>query len=198
MAAGAVDAQEIRDIVADIVADDQRAGEVIGRMRALLRKTESSAALLDVNDIVAEVAGLVRGEMILQNVALILDLSPEPRFVRGDRIQLQQVLLNLVVNALDAMKDRSTGSRRVVVHTTAAKGGDVHVAVDDFGAGVPAEKLDQIFEPFVTTKPHGMGLGLAICRSIIQRHGGRIGTTNNAGGGATFWFSLPLAGEVKP
>jgi C4-dicarboxylate-specific signal transduction histidine kinase len=191
------DLQEIRDILSDIAADDQRAGEVIRRMRALLRKGESDPTTLDVNALVVDVVGLVRGEMILQNVSLGLDLSPDRRWVHGDRIQLQQVLLNLMMNALDAMKDTTGGSRRVVVHTSATNGHAVKVAVEDFGTGVAAEKPEDLFEPFVTTKPHGMGLGLAICRSIIQAHGGRIGSTNNPDRGATFWFTLPGAEEAR-
>jgi signal transduction histidine kinase len=197
LAAGGADVEMIKEILADIAADDQRAGEVIRRMRALLRKGESDPTILDVNDIVTEVVGLIHGEMILQNVTLGLDLSPQPRLVHGDRIQLQQVLLNLMMNALDAMRDTSGSARRMTVHTAATNGRAVEVSVEDSGAGVPADKLEGIFEPFVTTKSHGMGLGLAICRSIIQAHGGRIGSKSNAGGGATFWFTLPAATEAK-
>jgi signal transduction histidine kinase len=189
---------EIRDILADIAADDQRAGEVIRRMRTLLRKGEFNPTELDVNDMVDEVVGLVRGEMILQNVSLTLELSPRLCPVHGDRVQLQQVLLNLMVNALDAMKEASGGNRRVVVRSAASGADSVEVSVEDSGVGVPADKLERIFEPFVTTKAHGMGLGLAICRSIIQAHGGRIGSSNNSGRGATFWFTLPAPEESKP
>lgn len=196
--AGGVDAAEMKDILADIASDDQRAGEVIRRMRALLRKGESSPSDVDVNEMVGEVVGLVRGEMILQDVSLVLELDSEPQLVHGDRVQLQQVLLNLMVNALDAMKEASGGNRRLVVRTEAAEPRSVRVSVQDGGVGVPSDRLEQVFEPFVTTKPHGMGLGLAICRSIIQAHGGRIGSTNNADRGATFWFTLPALEEAKP
>jgi len=187
---------EIREILADIAADDLRAGEVIRRMRTLLRKGESYPTVLDMNDIVAEVLGLVRGEMILHNVSLSLELSSDPLLTHGDRIQLQQVLLNLVVNALDAMKETSGRSRRLVVRTQAA-GRSGEVSVQDSGAGVPADKLEQVFEPFVTTKPHGLGLGLSICRSIIQAHGGHIGCRNDPNRGATFWFTLPAGEDLK-
>lgn len=197
MAAGPVDGEEIREILADIAADDQRAGEVIRRMRSLLRKSESDVTLLDVNDLVVEVAGLVRSEMILQNVSLDLALSPARHLVHGDRVQLQQVLLNLMMNALDAMKTAAGSNRRVQVRTGADDARVLRVWVEDGGAGVPADKLDQVFEPFVTTKPHGMGLGLAICRSIIQAHGGKIGFANNPERGATFWFTLPTAEETR-
>jgi signal transduction histidine kinase len=189
---------EIQEILADIAADDRRAGEVIRRMRALLRKGEYTPAEIEVNDLVDEVIGLIRGEMILQNVSLVLELSPKRLLVHGDRVQLQQVLLNLMVNALDAMKDISGGTRRVVVHTAMLAGErSVEVSVRDSGIGVPDDVPERIFEPLFTTKPHGLGLGLAICRSIIQAHGGRIGSRNNAERGATFWFTLPALEEAR-
>ena len=188
--------EEIREILADIAADDLRAGEVIRRMRTLLRKGDSYPTVLDMNDLVAEVLGLVRGEMILHNVSLSLELSSDPLLTHGDRIQLQQVLLNLVVNALDAMKETSGRSRRLVVRTQSA-GRSAEVSVQDSGAGVPADKLEQVFEPFITTKPHGLGLGLSICRSIIQAHGGHIGCRNAPSRGAIFWFTLPSGEDQK-
>ena len=190
------DWEEINEILADIAADDLRAGEVIRRMRTLLRKGESYVTILDVNDLVAEVLGLVRGEMILHNISLSLELSPQPLLAHGDRIQLQQVLLNLVMNALDAMKETYVRGRKLVVCTKAA-GPSHEVSVQDSGVGVPTDKLDEIFEPFVTTKPHGLGLGLSICRSIIQAHGGHIGCRNNPNRGATFWFTLPTDEDLK-
>jgi signal transduction histidine kinase len=198
LATGDGQVEEIQDILADIAADDQRAGEVIRRMRTLLRKEDPNPTEVDVNELVDEVVGLVGGEMILQNVSLALDLSSRVGRVHGDRVQLQQVLLNLIVNALDAMKEVEGGGRRVLVRTVAAGPRSVEVSVQDTGAGIAADKLDQIFEPFVTTKPHGMGLGLSICRSIIQAHGGRIGSKTNADRGTTFWFTLPTLDEAKP
>lgn len=191
--------EEIQEILSDIAADDQRAGEVIRRMRDLLRKGESHPSPIDLNGLVDEVVGIVHGEMILQNVSLELELSPRPLRVQGDRVQLQQVLLNLIVNALDAMKESAGGSRRVVVRTQAIDTGRLaEVAVQDSGPGIPTDRIDQIFEPFYTTKTKGLGLGLAICRSIIQSHGGRIGSRNNADRGATFWFTLPAMEERQP
>jgi C4-dicarboxylate-specific signal transduction histidine kinase len=187
---------EIGEILADIAADDLRAGEVIRRMRTLLRKGESYPTVLDMNDLVAEVLGLVRGEMILHNISLSLELSSDPLLTHGDRIQLQQVLLNLVVNALDAMKETSGRSRKLIVRTRAA-GRSGELSVQDSGAGVPADKLQAVFEPFVTTKPHGLGLGLSICRSIIQAHGGHIGCRNDPNRGAIFWFTLPSGEDLK-
>ncbi|UCE03689.1 MAG: hypothetical protein JSW67_05755 [Candidatus Latescibacterota bacterium] len=191
LATGNTNGDEIREILADIVADDQRAGEVIRRMRTLLRRGESEPTILDVNDLAVEVVGLVRSELILQNVDPVLDLSPTPLRVHGDRVQLQQVLLNLVINALDAMKETSNGDRKLRVRTAAMDDRLVRVSVEDTGVGLPADSIDRVFERFVTTKPHGIGLGLAICSSIIQAHGGRVGAENNADRGATFWFNLP-------
>jgi signal transduction histidine kinase len=198
LASGDGDLTEIREILDDIASDDRRAGEVIRRMRSLLRKEEFHPSELDVNDLVDEVVGIVRAEMILQNVSLALELSPQLRRVQGDRVQLQQVLLNLVVNALDAMKEAVGGNRRLVIRTAAASGlRSVEISVQDSGVGMPLDKLEKIWDPFVTTKPHGMGLGLAICRSIVQAHGGRIGSRNNPDRGATFWVTLPALEEVK-
>jgi len=190
------DLGEIREILADIAADDLRAGEVIRRMRTLLRKGESYPSVLDMNDLVAEVLGLVRGEMILHNVSLSLELSSDPLLTHGDRIQLQQVLLNLIVNALDAMKETSGRSRKLVIRSR-ANGRTSEVSVQNSGAGVPADKLEHIFEPFVTTKAHGLGLGLSICRSIIQAHGGHIGCRNDPNRGVIFWFTLPAGDDLK-
>jgi signal transduction histidine kinase len=197
LANGTTDMEEIREILDDIATADQHAGEVIRRMRALLRKGGSEPAVLDVNGLVNEVVGLVRGELILQNVELALDLSPGLPRVHGDRVQLQQVLLNLVVNAVDAMKEVSTGSRRLVVRTSSSNGRVLDVAVEDSGVGVPPEAHPRIFEPFFTSKAHGLGLGLSICRSIVQAHGGRIRFENNAGRGVTFSFTLPGVEEVQ-
>jgi signal transduction histidine kinase len=153
---------------------------------------------LNVNDVVHEVVGLVRGEMLLQNVSLGLELAMDLPLVHGDRIQLQQALLNLMINALDAMKEMPGGVGRVVVRTARTDGRSVRVSVEDSGVGVSPDKLAHLFEPFVTTKPHGMGLGLSICRSIIQAHGGHIGGEGNAERGATFWFTLPAAEGGRP
>lgn len=191
LARGEANPEEMREILADIAADDQRAGEVIRRMRTLLRKGEPSQTTLGVNDLVHDVVGLVRGEALLQNVALGLELGTDLPLVHGDRIQLQQALLNMMVNALDAIKETTGGARRIVVRTAAAEGPAVRVSVEDSGTGLPADRGAQLFEPFVTTKTHGMGLGLAICRSIIEAHGGQIGGRSNPDRGATFWFTLP-------
>jgi len=191
LAAGNANGGEIAEILADIAADDQRAGEVIRRMRGLLRKEESEPITLDVNNLVVEVTALLHGEMILQNVSLTLDLSPIPLWVHGVRVQLQQVLLNMIMNAMDAMKDGGSGERKLKIGTSRSEGRFVRIVVADSGVGIPAESIERIFDRFVTTKPHGMGLGLAICRSIVESHGGRVGVENNPDRGVTFRVDLP-------
>jgi PAS domain S-box-containing protein len=191
LAAGKPDLDELREILNDIVADDERAGGIIGRLRALLRKEQPELMPVDPNSLVVEVAGLVRSDTIIRNVPLTLDLGPDLPQVRGDRVQLQQVVLNLILNAIDAMKGSTGSDRRLVVRT---ESGDrvVRVAVRDSGAGIPADQLERIFEPFFTTKAEGLGMGLAIARSIVRSHGGRLWAENNAGGGATFTLALPI------
>jgi two-component system sensor kinase FixL len=137
-----------------------------------------------------EVAGLVRSDTIIKNISLTLDLAPDLPQVRGDRVQLQQVVLNLMLNAIDAMKGTAGSDRRLVARTENGEG-VVRVAVQDSGTGIPADQLEHIFEPFFTTKADGMGMGLAIARSILRSHGGRLWAENNPTGGATFTLALP-------
>jgi PAS domain S-box-containing protein len=190
LAAGIPDLEELREILNDIVADDERAGGIIGRLRALLKKEQLELQPLDLNSLVIEVAGLVRSDTIIKNVSLTLDLTPDVPRVWGDRVQLQQVLLNLMMNAIDAMKGTPGSGRRLLVRTESSEG-MVRVAVRDSGTGIPAAQLEQIFEPFYTTKADGMGMGLAIARSIVRSHSGRLLAENNPGGGATFTLALP-------
>jgi len=199
LASGGENSGEIAGILADIVADDQRAGEVIRRMRELLRKGTYNPTELDLNQMLEEILGLVHGEMILHEISLALQLSPAQPFVHGDRVQLQQVVLNLVMNAMDAMKDTPAGSRRLMIGTAVDGGGrSVEVTVCDNGSGLGGEPSEQLFQPFYTTKPHGLGLGLAICRSIVLAHGGSIGFRENTGAGVTFWLTLPVIEETQP
>jgi two-component system sensor kinase FixL len=171
------------------MGDARRAGEVIQRLRSLLRKEETRFLPLDVNDVIREIAALVHTDGILRDLAIDLDLTPDLPPVRGDRVQLQQVLLNLVFNAMDAVEPHGEG-RRIVLRTLQAEGA-VHVAVRDRGPGIPAEAFPRLFEAFYTTKPSGMGMGLPISRSIVEAHGGRIWAENNPDRGATFSFTLP-------
>jgi signal transduction histidine kinase len=189
----AADPAEMREILADIVEEDKRAGEVIRRLRDLLRKGAPEYAPLDLNILAAEVVGLVASDATIRNVPIRLDLAEEPARVRGDRVQIQQVVLNLLLNAMDALADVPPGRRMVLVTTAVASGEGVVLAVRDTGPGVRLADPERLFEPFYSTKPAGMGMGLSIARSIVAAHGGRIWARDNAGPGATFTFSLPLA-----
>ena len=190
------DLQEVRVILADIRKDDQRAGEVIDRMRALLKRRESHWSELDLNAVTEEVAGLLRFDAEARRVKLTLELSRSVPGVRGDRVQLQQVLLNLILNAMDAMNGCEAGRRCVAVRVRPREEA-VEVAVSDSGHGILTDNVKRLFEPFFTTKTSGMGLGLAISRTIIEAHGGRLWAENNPEGGATFRFTLPVAGSVE-
>jgi len=196
------DLDEIRGILADIVEDDKRAGEVIERLRELLRKGDAQTVVLDANALVRDVVRLVSSDALIRGTRLEVALRAMPSTVRGDRIQLQQVILNLVVNAMEAMADTS-GELRVVVIETAliesvvAEGRMVSVSVQDAGTGLDRDLQELMFEPFYTTKKTGMGMGLSISRSIVEAHGGRIWGKNNAGPGATFSFTLPYAGAEQ-
>jgi PAS domain S-box-containing protein len=189
MAQAAPPLDEIREILQDVVGDARRAGEVIQHLRGLLRKEEARFLPLDVNPVIREIAALVHTDTILRNVVIDLDLSPELPRVHGDRVQLQQVLLNLVLNGMEAMGPNGE-ERRIVIQTRQGDGA-VCVAVRDNGLGIPEDKLPRVFETFYTTKSAGMGMGLAISRSIVETHGGKIRAENNPDRGATFSFTLP-------
>lgn len=183
------DLAEIRDILGDIVEDDKRAGEVIRRLRGFLKKSSLELLPLDIGELVSQVARLVSSDAIIRNVAIRLELAPGLPPVCGDRVQLQQVILNLLMNGLDAMRD--SDERALVLRTFAADPATVVVAVEDTGVGIDEADLDHVFHAFYTTKPDGLGMGLAIARSIVEAHGGCLGARNNPGGGATFSFTLP-------
>jgi signal transduction histidine kinase len=185
------DIEEIREILTDIVEDDKRAGEVIYRLRGFLKKSDLQLATLDVGELVSQVARLVTSDAIIRNVAIRLELSAELPPVCGDRVQLQQVVLNLLMNALDAMRESGAGERAIVLRTSAVGPDGVAVEVEDSGVGIEGADLDHVFHAFYTTKPEGLGMGLAIARSIVEAHGGRLTARNNPAGGATFSFTLP-------
>jgi len=189
------DLDEVRAILADIRSDNQRAGTVIDRMRSLLKRHEIERNLLDLKLLAGEVITLMSSEAVTRKVRLALKPVSSLPPVRGDRVHLQQVLLNLLLNAMDAMNDSAPDGRRITVSVQDA-GTQVEVAVSDTGHGIPADKLAHVFEPFFSTKPNGLGMGLAICRSIIEAHRGSIRAKNNEAGGATFTITLPaLAGD---
>jgi PAS domain S-box-containing protein len=181
----------VSEILDDIVTDDLRAGEVITRLRALLKKGEASFQPLDLNDVTTEVLGLARSELIERHVTVSTRLALGLPGILGDRVQLQQVMLNLLLNACEAMGTRTSIERRLTVSTALDGDGLLLAAIADRGSGIPPDAIDRLFEPFFTTKPHGLGLGLSICRSIIAAHGGRLWADNNTDGGATFTVALP-------
>ncbi|MBI1847428.1 MAG: GAF domain-containing protein, partial [Candidatus Rokubacteria bacterium] len=186
LASEAVNLEEVREILADIVADDKRAAEVIRRLRQLLRKGDLEYVPLDLNELVAEVAQLVRNDAIIRNVSMSLELAAGLPRVLGDRVQLQQVVLNLVLNGLEAMRESPARDRRLVIRTLGDGAAVAAVAVQDSGPGISEKDADRIFEPLYTTKAAGIGMGLAIARTIVDAHGGRLEAANNADGGATF------------
>ena len=186
------DLAEVRNALTDIVDDDKRAGEVIHRLREFLRKGDAKLVSLDVNVLIQEVTRLLSSDALMRNVTLTLDLDPELPTVTGDRVQLQQTVLNLLLNAMEAMSESARGERPLVVRTARPDARTVRVSVQDAGPGLRAGSEALVFEPFYTTKPAGMGMGLAIAHSIIDAHGGDIWVTNNTTRGATFHFTLPV------
>jgi signal transduction histidine kinase len=193
---GAASLGELQAILDDIIADDERASEVIDRLRGLLKRGPLERAPLDLNEITREVARLVRGDAVARGVAIRLDLAPGLPLVRGDRVELQQVLLNLILNGLDAMRETSSEERVLVLQTVPEGAAGVRVIVRDTGSGIDPGRLDRVFDAFHTTKPQGLGMGLAIARSIVEAHGGRLKAQNNPGRGATFTFAV--TGGARP
>ncbi len=190
------DLDEIGAILADIRSDDERAGQVIDRMRGLLKRQTLDRRRLALGEVVAEVAALVRVDAATRQVKVDLEVPGDLPPVQGDRVHLQQVLLNLILNGMDALNGAAATDRRVSVAVRRDGGQTVEIAVSDTGPGIPAEALAQVFTPFFTTKPTGMGMGLAISRSIVEAHGGRIWAANTDGGGTAFRFTLPIAKEA--
>jgi PAS domain S-box-containing protein len=186
-----VDLGEVREILDDIVEQNKRAGEVIHRLRTLLRKGEVNHEALSVDEVVNEVLKLARSDLINHGVSVEAQLEAGLPRVLGDRIQLQQVLLNLVMNACDCLDRMPSGERRLVVRTARQDPNRVRVTVRDSGSGIPAGFAERIFEPFFTTKGTGMGLGLAVCRTIVTSHACEIWATNNDDVGASFHFTIP-------
>jgi signal transduction histidine kinase len=180
---------EVRKILADIRKDDLRASEVVRRIRELLRTRALEREPLDLNEVASGVLDLLRADAARRGVALEVDLAPGLPAVPGDRVYLQQVLLNLFLNAMEAMAETPAPHRRLSVRTARNASG-VEVSVTDAGPGVPPERLPRLFESFFTTKKDGMGLGLSIARSIVEAHGGRIWAETRAEG-ATFRFTVP-------
>jgi signal transduction histidine kinase len=191
-----LDLDLIGAILADIRKSDQRAGDVITHLRDLLRKNDRESEVVDINDVITLALDVLAPEASSRSVTLTAILDPHPLPARVNPVHLQQVLLNLVLNAMDATADRSPDGRRVAIRTTVVNSAKIKIAIEDSGTGIPSDKLQQIFEPFFTTKEKGTGLGLAIARTIIERSGGQISADNRPNGGAVFRFSLPLVKEL--
>jgi two-component system, LuxR family, sensor kinase FixL len=196
MAADPIDLAEVREILNDIVQDDYRASEVIRRIRAVVKKGELEVVPLDLAAVVRDAVHLLRSDAIVRGTRVTLDLASDLPQVHADKVQLQQVMLNLLLNAFDAMNDIPPVDRAVHVSLTAAEHHSVCLAVSDRGHGLTSDKLDKIFKPFVTSKPQGLGLGLSISRTIIDMHRGRLWAETNSDRGATFYVTLP-AGEAN-
>ena len=169
---------------------------MIRRLRLLLKKGDLEYLSLDLNDVVTEVARLVMSDAAIRNVSMRLEAAPGLPRVRGDRVQLQQVVLNLVLNGLDAMREPGTGDQSLIIRTFVDGAAVVGAAVQDAGPGIDEKDADHIFEPLYTTKAEGIGMGLAIARTIVDAHGGRLTAENNKDGGATFQFTLPVEKAV--
>jgi C4-dicarboxylate-specific signal transduction histidine kinase len=185
---------EVRAILGDIVDDDRRASDVIQRLRELLRKGQLDMTRVNLTAAIRDVADLVASEAIIRNVSLSVEFEQEPLHVRGDRVQLQQIVLNLVQNAMEAMAEGNSPTRRVAIRCAKWKQQQVIVTVRDSGPGLKPGTEHSVFEPFYTTKRNGMGMGLSIVRSIVEAHGGLIEASNDAGGrGAVFELVLPAA-----
>jgi PAS domain S-box-containing protein len=182
---------EARRSVEDMISDARRASEVIHRIRALSKKTDAEKVPLDINDVIREGSRLVQREAITHGASLRLELAPELPSILGDRVQLQQVIINLVINAIQAMASVTDRPRTLLIRSQKSEDGRVLVAVRDSGTGIEAKSVNKLFKAFFTTKPSGMGMGLSICRTIIEAHSGQVSAANNSGPGATFQLILP-------
>jgi signal transduction histidine kinase len=180
----------IRTILQNVVQDDKRAAGVITSLRSLVKKEEREKEVLSIHEVLEDVLNLFRSEAIIRHVEIKIDFESSLPSVYGDRIQLQQVVLNLITNAVEVVAELSHDRRSIILRTQATDQG-VQVAVRDFGTGIDPSRLDDIWEPFFTTKKAGLGMGLSICRSIIRAHEGRIWAENNPDWGTTFAFEIP-------
>jgi C4-dicarboxylate-specific signal transduction histidine kinase len=184
--------EEVRQTLGWIVNDGVRAGDVVGRIRDLIKKAPPRREVMEINEAVLEVIALTRGEVVKNGVSVRAQLAEGLPLIQADRVQLQQVMLNLIVNAVEAMSGVGEGARELLISTGRNGSNGVLVSVRDSGPGLDPASLEHLFDAFYTTKSSGMGMGLSICRSIIEAHGGRIWAGANEPRGAVFQFSLPL------
>jgi C4-dicarboxylate-specific signal transduction histidine kinase len=187
-----VDHAELRETIQDIIKDDDRASALIQHLRSLFKSDDKEWSVLNVNQTVQDALKIIKSALSQKNIELSLYLSEAPLFVRGNAIQLQQLILNLVLNASEAMRENDSHKKLEVI-TLNDSAGDAIISITDSGPGVPEEIRNHIFDPFFTTKTQGLGLGLSICRSIVVAHGGRINATNGQNRGTTFSIALPIA-----
>jgi PAS domain S-box-containing protein len=185
------DLDEVRQVLASIVKDGNRAAEVVGRIRALIKRAPARNERLEINEAVLDIVALTHGEAVKNGVAVQTELADGLPPIQGDRVELQQVILNLIVNAIEAMGSVSDRARELVISTGPAESGGVLVSVRDSGPGLAPSDLDRLFKAFYTTKPSGLGLGLSICRTIIEARGGRLWASANLPRGANFEFTVP-------
>ena len=185
------DLEEVRHALGQIIRDGGLAAEIVGRIQTLVRKAPQGKGRFDLNEAVSDIIALIRSEVLSRGITLQTDLCEPLPAVSGDRVQLQQVILNLIMNAVEAMSSTDEGSRVLRISTEMDAAGGMLVSVGDFGPGLDLQSTDRLFEAFYTTKPDGMGIGLAICRSIVEAHGGRLWATANEPRGPVLQFTLP-------
>jgi signal transduction histidine kinase len=189
------DLAEAREAATEIVKESRRAADIMTRIRSLFKKEAVTRSVLDINEVITDTVPLMRDEVYRHSISMRTELDPELPRISADRVQLQQVFMNLMLNAIEAMKE--TGGE-LTIKSQLANDGQLVISVSDTGIGLPADKAGQIFEAFFTTKPQGTGMGLAITRSIIEAHGGRLWATPNSGRGATFLFAVPAEVASQP
>jgi C4-dicarboxylate-specific signal transduction histidine kinase len=190
------DLEEAREAAMRIVKDGTRAAEIISRIRLLFKKGTPQRELVDVNEVVREMIVLLHSETMRYATSVRTELAADLPRVMGDRVQLQQVFMNLMLNGIDAMKDMNSGGE-LTIRSQQGENGQLLISVSDTGVGLPPQEADQIFDAFFTTKLHGTGLGLSISRSIVESHGGRLWAADNSPHGASFYFSLSTRAEAQ-
>lgn len=188
---------KVRQSAEKIVQDGTRAGNVVGRIRALFKKEEPIKNWVDINEVIDELVGFLRHEASSRHIVIRTELSSPLPVLKADRVQLQQVVLNLVMNAMDAVAEAAASQKEIIIRSRVEAEHEVLVSVEDSGAGLNPQTAGKIFEPFFTTKPHGIGMGLSISRSIVEAHEGRLWATPNPGAGAIFQFTLPATREEQ-
>jgi C4-dicarboxylate-specific signal transduction histidine kinase len=190
------DLEEAREAASRMAKDAARVADIVKRIRLLFRNVRPLRELVDVNEVIREMIVLLRGEATQYAISVRAELASDLPQVMGDRVQLQQVLMNLLLNGMEAMKDVDA-TRELIINSQPAKNEQVVVSVSDTGVGLPPQQAEQIFNAFFTTKPNGTGMGLRISRSIIESHGGRLWAANNSARGASFCFTLPTKAETE-